>query len=107
MRRTEPPKPPSDLGPAGQAEWQALTAAYDFDPTELSLLKSVCVCVDRAENAAQVAAAEGQFRPGRFDRIEEHPSGDVERKWRELYRKMRREMNLDISTESPRAPRRA
>ena len=106
--RDKPALPaPGTLADAGRAEWEALHDVFEFPAYELAIVEAMCKALDRAADAATEIAANGQYRKNRFDVLEENPACDTERKSLDLYRRLRRELNLDLAPSEDRAPRRA
>ncbi|MDP2955897.1 MAG: P27 family phage terminase small subunit [Longimicrobiales bacterium] len=90
------PKPPADLSPATRAWWKTILDAFVLEDHHLRLLEAACRAWDRAEEARMRVAEDGAFIADRFGQLKVHPGVDIERKSRDSFRLMLRELGLDV-----------
>ena len=91
------PRPPAHLAAPTREWWRAVLADFTMEPHHLRLLEATCRAWDRAEEARLRIAKDGAYLPDRFGQLKPHPALDVERKSREAFRVMLRELGLDIA----------
>ena len=97
--------PPSHLSADSKSWWHAIVAAYLLEDHHLRLLVACCESWDRAETARRRVSRDGVFVTDRFGQLRSHPGIDVERKARDQFRLLLREIGLDIAPPSEtRAP---
>lgn len=99
------PEAPDHLGPKTREWWDDLVEEYALESHHLRLLEAACTAWDRAEKARDLVEAEGEIYEDRFGQPKEHPAVGIERKARNEFRLLLRELQLDAAEEPPRAPR--
>lgn len=93
-RTVEPPKHLS----AGSRSWfRSVVRDYVLEDHHVRLLVACCEAWDRAETARRKVAREGMFFEDRFGQPKPHPGVDVERKARDQFRLILRELGLDVA----------
>ena len=71
--RSSAPKPPANLGPAGNSLWQNITAEYDIsDAGGQAMLEQAALAYDRAERLRSQIDEDGEIIHGRSG-PREHP----------------------------------
>ena len=96
MKKTEP-KPPKHLSADTKAWWTEVADAFVIEDHHYRLLLGCCEAWDRAETARRTVKREGMFYRDRFDAPKAHPAIDVERKSRDQFRLLLRELGLDVA----------
>lgn len=102
------PATPVGLDAASRRWWRSVTEDFELEAHHLRLLEIACRAWDRAEQARRRIAADGAYLHDRFGQLRAHPAIDVERRARDQFRSMVRELGLDVSppaeTRGPAAP---
>jgi len=102
------PPPPGHLSPASAAWWGELVQAFHFEPHHLRLLQAACEAWDQAQEARALVEREGPTYKDRFGQPKAHPAVDIERKSRDSFRLLLRELALDVippnESRAPAAP---
>ena len=96
---------PKDLSPSTKSWWTQITDSYVLEPHHVRLLKAACQALDRVEQARRVVKREGAYFADRFGAPRAHPAIEVERKARNEFRLILRELGLDVAASNEtRAP---
>ena len=90
------PEPPSHLSGATRSWWSAIVADFELEHHHVRLLRGCCEAWDRAETARREVKKSGMFYKDRFGAPKVHPGVDTERKSRDQFRLLLRELGLDI-----------
>ena len=90
------PKPPSHLSDATRTWWSAIVADFELEHHHERLLRGCCEAWDRAETARREVKRAGMFYKDRFGAPKVHPGVDAERKARDQFRLLLRELALDV-----------
>lgn len=101
-------EPPEHLSEAARGFWRDVLEDYALEVHHLRLLRAACESWDRAEEARQRIESEGAYFLDRFEQPKAHPAVDVERKSRDQFRMLIRELGLDVAppaeSRGPAAP---
>ena len=89
--------PPSHLSADSKSWWLAIVEAFELDHHHVRLLLSCCEAWDRADTSRRRFARDGVFVTDRFGQLKSHPGVDVERKARDQFRLLLREIGLDVA----------
>ena len=92
--------PPAHLSSGTRSWWSAIVADFELERHHMRLLQGACEAWDRSETARRVLKREGLFYVDRFDAPKAHPAIDVERKARDQFRLLVRDLGLDIDPPS-------
>ena len=76
--------------------WKAVLEGFELEQHHFRLLRGCCEAWDRAETARREVKREGMFYKDRFGAPKPHPGLDIERKSRDQFRTLLRELGLDI-----------
>lgn len=90
------PKPPSHLSADTKSWWAEIVTSYVLEDHHLRLLLGCCEGWDRAETARREVKRAGMFFEDRFGAPKVHPGVDAERKSRDQFRLLLRELALDV-----------
>ena len=87
--------------------WREILKTYDLEEHHKKLLTLACKAWDRAEESRLILDDQGITYIDRFDQPKTRPEVDIERKSRNDFRLLMRELGLDIevSEEHGRLPR--
>ena len=102
-------KAPSHLLASTRTWWASIAEAYLLEDHHFRLLLGCCEAWDRAETARRAVKRDGMFHTDRFGAPRLHPGVDAERKSRDQFRLLLRELGLDVEstpneTRAPIAP---
>ena len=89
------PAPPSHLSSGSSEWWSEVCGTYSLEPHHLRLLQLAAEAWDRGEQARRAIKREGAFYTDRFGAPKAHPGLDQERKARNDFRLLLRELGLD------------
>lgn len=89
--------PPDHLTDESAAWWRALHEAFHFEAHHLRLLEAACTAWDRAEEARRTVEEAGPVFNDRFGQPKAHPAVAIERKARNEFRLLLRELGLDVA----------
>ena len=89
-------KPPSHLSADTKRFWAEVVESYELDSHHMRLLLACSEAWDRAETARRTVKREGMFYNDRFGAPRVHPGVDTERKSRDQFRLLLRELGLDV-----------
>ena len=89
-------KPPSHFSADTKSWWAEVVASYVLEDHHLRLLTGASEAWDRAETARREVKREGMFYQDRFGAPKIHPGVDAERKSRDQFRLLLRELGLDV-----------
>ena len=95
MKKTET-TPPSHLSASTRSWWLGVVDGFFLEQHHLRLLLACCESWDRAETARRTVKRESMFYRDRFGAPKVHPGVDVERKSRDQFRLLLRELGLDV-----------
>ena len=90
-------EPPEHLSADSKKWWRSIVTDFYLEAHHVRLLQGCCESWDRAETARRRVAKEGVFVEDRFGKPKAHPGVDVERKARDQFRFLLRELGLDVS----------
>ena len=90
-------KAPSHFLQDTTAWWYKIVDAYLLEPHHLKLLRACCEAWDRAETARLRVKRDGMFYEDRFGQPKVHPGVEAERKSRDQFRQLLRELGLDVA----------
>ncbi len=96
------PKAPPGLSKRGAKLWRAVLDEFELSPAELELLRSALVALDRADEAAEVIAAEGVTSLDRYGSPKTHPAVDVEARNRVIFARFVAQLGVKATVESVR-----
>jgi phage terminase small subunit len=101
------PKPPKGLQPGQRRLWAAVVEAFELEDHHLRTLESACRELDRAEQAEQVIATDGEYVTDRYGNPKAHPAIAVARSSRLAAARLLRELGLedDVQVDVRRLPR--
>ena len=88
--------PPAHLSADTKSFWREVVEGYELDTHHVRLLLGCCEAWDRAETARREVKRAGMFYSDRFDCPKVHPGCDLERKSRDQFRLLLRELGLDV-----------
>ena len=89
------PKPPSHLSSEARAWFVQVCELYLLESHHLKLLQAAAEARDRAQLSRRTIKREGAFYTNRFGAPKAHPALDQERKARNDFRLLVRELGLD------------
>ncbi len=90
-------KMPQGLG-ASRKLWRAIVFEFEgFEPHHFSLLQLVCETWDKILEAREVLKKDGVFFTDRYGQPREHPAADAERKNKQIFMRLVRELGLDLT----------
>ena len=89
--------PPSHLQADTRQWFRSVVGDYVLEDHHVRLLVACCEAWDRAETARRKVKREGMFYTDRFGQPKPHPGVDVERKARDQFRLLLRELGLDVA----------
>lgn len=92
--------PPSHLSADTKRFWCEVVECFDLEGHHVRLLLASCEAWDRAETARRTVKRDGMFFEDRFGAPKVHPGVDTERKSRNQFRLLLRELGLDIEPPS-------
>ena len=95
MKKSES-TPPSHLSAATRTWWCAIIEDFELERHHMRLLLACSESWDRAETARRAVKSAGMFYEDRFGAPKAHPGVDVERKSRDQFRLLLRELGLDV-----------
>ncbi len=95
--KTRAVEPPEHLSADSRTWWRSIVADFVLEAHHVRLLQGCCESWDRAETARRRVAREGVFINDRFGQPKAHPGVDVERKARDQFRFLLRELGLDVA----------
>lgn len=95
MKKTDS-KPPKHLSTSTRKWWESIAEQYVLEDHHLLLLQGACEEWDRVQQARRQVKKDGAYPPDRFGQVRAHPALDVERKARNAFRLLLRELGLDI-----------
>ncbi len=99
------PKPPGHLSSEASAWWRQVCEAYVLEAHHLRLLQLAAEAWDRGQQARRAVQRAGAYYTDRFGAPKAHPGLDQERKARNEFRLLLRELGLDVAPPSgTRAP---
>lgn len=101
----ELPSAPEHLSEDMREWWDDIVTDFKMESHHLRVLEATCTAWDRAEGARAIVEEEGQTYRDRFGQPKAHPAVGIERKARNEFRLLLRELQLDNAPEPPRAPR--
>lgn len=99
------PKAPEYLSAESRKWYQAVLRLYELEPHHVELLRLAALALDRAEQARQAIAIDGPFVKTRLGETKRHPAVAVERDSMEEFRRLTRELGLDLEGPDSRPPR--
>lgn len=97
-------KAPGHLSASTKTWWDEIARGYVLEPHHLKLLQSACEAWDRAETARRTLKRQGMFYRDRWDQPKEHPAAATERQSRDLFRRLVRELGLDVAPPNESRP---
>ena len=89
-------KPPAHLSADTKTWWAEVVESYVLEDHHYRLLLGSCEAWDRAETARREVKKSGMFYEDRFGAPKVHPGVDTERKSRDQFRLLLRELGLDV-----------
>ena len=95
MPDTSTPQPPSHLSSDSREWWLEVCESHALEPHHLRLLQLLTEAWDRCVQARRAVKRDGAFYVDRFGAPKAHPALDVERKARNDFRLLLRELGLD------------
>ena len=90
------PTPPDHLSADTRKFWSEVVEGFALESHHVRLLLASCEAWDRAETARRTVKREGMFYSDRFGSPRVHPGVDTERKSRDQFRLLLRELGLDV-----------
>ena len=95
MKKTDS-KPPAHLSADTRSWWSEVVNSFVLEDHHMRLLLGCCEAWDRAETARREVKRAGMFFADRFGAPKVHPGVDTERKSRDQFRLLLRELGLDV-----------
>ena len=88
--------PPNHLSAETKSWWLSIVEDFELEVHHMRLLRGCCEAWDRAETARRAVKLAGMFYKDRFGAPKIHPGVDAERKGRDQFRLLLRELGLDV-----------
>jgi P27 family predicted phage terminase small subunit len=96
------PKAPAGLSRRSSRLWRCVVEEFELSPAELELLRNALLALDRADQAADVLAAEGVTVLDRYGTPKTHPAVDVEARSRAIFGRFVAQLGVKATVESVR-----
>lgn len=106
-QQNDRPEPPDHLSEEVKIWWRETLAEFVLEKHHLKVFQGCGEAWDRAQAARRTVEREGITFEDRFGQPKVHPAVAVERKARDQFRLLLRELGLDVAppNETPRGPK--
>jgi len=93
---------PAGLSSRSRGLWKAVVDEFELSPAELELLRSALICLDRADEAAEVLDREGLIASDRYGSPKPHPAADIEARNRVIFGRFVAQLGVKATIETVR-----
>jgi phage terminase small subunit len=100
------PKTPTGLRTESAKFWRDTVKIFEFEQHHLKLLEAACRCWDRILEDREILEKEGKYFLDRYKQPKPHPALDDEKRQKNLFMRLIRELCLDaVVPDESRPPR--